>query len=67
MGNNLKVCRDKDSVDKTVPDLAIEIQKLRVYKQHELLIYYQGLTGETREKFRESIMSTNMDPLDYVF
>lgn len=66
MGNNI-ICNESEKIDKKTPEMAIEIQKLRVYKQFELLIYYQGLTGELKAQFQKSVMDANMEPLDFVF
>jgi hypothetical protein len=64
MGN--LICNDPKQVESSAPRFALEIQKLRVYKQFPLLIYYQSLPEAQQEKFKQSILAANMDPLDYV-
>lgn len=64
MGN--LICNDPKQVDNAVPKFALEVQKLRVYKQFPLLIHYQSLPEAEQLRFKQSILDANMDPLDYV-
>lgn len=66
MGNKLN-CRELNHKNGPKEIIPLEIQKLKVHKQYELMVYYEGLNDDLKNKFKTSIINTNFEPFDYVF